>query len=88
MNGQGSAFVLRDIPIFLWVFGLIFMGVGIMIIYESGSPKIFALILIALGLGTLLFSSVLTMAADRITSTLKRESRSVMRHKLIQVPFD
>ncbi len=56
MNGQGSAFVLRDIPIFLWVFGLIFMGVGIMIIYESGSPKIFALILIALGLGTLLFS--------------------------------
>jgi hypothetical protein len=88
MNGQGSAVVLRDVPILLWISGLVFMGIGILIIYEGGSAKILALLLIALGLAILLFTSFLTITADRLTRTLKLESRSVLRHKLIQVPFD
>jgi hypothetical protein len=88
MNDQGSAFVLRDVPVFLWIFGLIFLGIGLLIIYEGGPPAIIALIMIAIGLGTLLFTSVLTITADRLTRTLKLESRSIMRHTLIQVSFD
>lgn len=88
MNSERSAFVLRDIPVFLWIFGLIFMGVGILVIYEGGPPKLLALIFIAVGLGALLFTSVLTITADRITRTLKLESRSALRHTLIQVSFD
>jgi hypothetical protein len=88
MNGQGSAFVLRDVPVFLWIFGLIFMGVGILIIYEGGPPAIIALIMIALGLGILLFTSVLTITADRAIRMLELDSRSIVRHTVIQVPFD
>jgi hypothetical protein len=88
MNGQSSAFVLRDVPVFLWIFGLIFLGVGLLIIFAGGPPAIIALIMIAVGLGILLFTSVLTITADRLTRTLKLELRSVLRHTLIQVPFD
>jgi hypothetical protein len=87
MNGQGSTFVLRDVPVFLWIFSLVFLSVGVLIIYDGGSA-IFALIMTAVGLGFLLFTSVLTITADRSTRMLKLESRSLLRHKLTQVPFD
>jgi hypothetical protein len=87
MNGQGSALVLRDVPVFLWIFGLIFAGVGLLIIMEGG-PAIFALIMTVVGLGILLFTSVLTITADQTTRMLTLESRSVLRHKLIEAPFD
>jgi hypothetical protein len=38
--------------------------------------------------GFLLFSSVLTITADRMTRTLKLDYRSALRHTLKQVPFD
>jgi hypothetical protein len=88
MNRQSSAFVLRDVPVFLWIFGLIFMSVGTLIILEDGPPKLLALVFIVVGLCALLFTSVLTITADRITRTLKLESRSVLRHTLMQVSFD
>jgi hypothetical protein len=87
MNGQGSAFVLRDVPVFLWILGLVFAAVGLLILFEGG-PMVFALILTAVGLGFLLFTSVLTITADPTTRILKLESRSALRHKLTQVPFD
>jgi hypothetical protein len=88
MNGQGSALVLRDIPVMLWIFGLIFLSVGVAMIYGGGPPVIMSLIMIGVGLSTILFSSVLTVTADPATRTLKLESRSIMRHTLNQVPFD
>jgi hypothetical protein len=58
MNRDDSQLVLHDVPILLWLFGLIFAGVGTAIILEGGPPPVVALILFGIGLGFLLFTSV------------------------------
>jgi hypothetical protein len=88
MNRSDSQLILRDIPIFLWVFGLIFAAVGALIFFDSGRQPVIAAIFVAIGLGALLFTSLLTITADRITRTLTLEYRSALLHTLKQVPFD
>lgn len=88
MNRNDSQLVLHDIPIFLWVSSLILAGVGAFIIYKGVRAPAMGLIFVAIGLSALLFSSALTITADRITRTLKLEYRSALRHTLKQVPFD
>jgi hypothetical protein len=88
MNRNDAQLVLHDIPIFLWFFGLIFAGVGALMFFESGQATAWALVMAAIGLGFLLFSSALTITADRITRTLKLEYRSAFRHTVKQVSFD
>lgn len=46
------------------------------------------LVLFLIGLAVLLFTSVLTITADRITRTLKLEYRSVLRRTIKQISFD
>jgi hypothetical protein len=87
MNRSDAQLMLRDVPVFLWLFGIIFAGVGILILREGG-PPVMALVLIAMGLGFLLFTGALTITADRITRTLKLEYRSALRHKVKQMSFD
>jgi hypothetical protein len=86
MNSDGSKLVLRDIPIALYLFGLVFAGVGGFGFYQSGQAML--LIFFAVGLGFLLLTSVLTITADRITRTLRLESRSVLLYKVKQISFD
>jgi hypothetical protein len=88
MNRNDSQLVLHDVPIFLWLAGLIFVTISILIILEGGPPPVIAFVFIAIGLGFLLFTSVLTITADRITRTLKLEYRSALRHTLKQMSFD
>jgi hypothetical protein len=88
MNRNDSQLVLHDIPIFLWVFGLIFAGVGAFILFQGERAPAVALILVAFGLGALLFTSALTITADRITRTLKLEYRSALLQTFKQVSFD
>jgi hypothetical protein len=74
MNHDDSKLTLHDIPIFLWVLGLIFAGVGAFIFLESEQPPAaIGIIFPAVGLGMLLFASVLTITADRLTRSLKLE---------------
>jgi hypothetical protein len=87
MQQNDSQLVIRDVPIFQWVLGLLFAGVGTLVINQGG-PPVFGSIFAAVGLGLLLFSSVLTITADRMTRTLKLDSRSALRHTLKQVHFD
>ncbi len=84
--GKGEL-VIRDVPIFQWVFGILCAGVGTLII-DQGGPPVLGGIFAAVGVGFLLFSSVLTITADRVTRTLKLDCRSAFRHTLTQVPFD
>jgi hypothetical protein len=88
MNRNDSQLVIRDIPFFLWFFGLVFTGVGALIFFEGGQARVWALVFGAIGLGALLFSSVLAITADRMTRTLKLEYRSALRHTIKQVSFD
>ena len=88
MNRNDAQLVLHDIPVLLWVLGLIFAAVGALITYEGGQAWAMGLIFGAFGLGALLFTSFLTITADRITRTLKLEYRSALRHTVKQVSFD
>jgi hypothetical protein len=87
MQPIDSRLVIRDLPIFEWVFGILFSGVGALVIIEGVSP-VFGGIFAAIGVGFLLFSSVMTITANRMTRMLKLEYRSALRHTLKQVPFD
>ncbi len=88
MDQSDSKLVLHDVPIFLWIFGLIFTVIGALILYENGRAPVMGLILGVIGLAFLLFTSVLTITADRITRTLKLEYRSALRHNLKQMSFE
>jgi hypothetical protein len=87
MNCNDPQLVLRDVPIFLWLFGLIFGGVGLLILVQGGPPVMGGLFLLV-GLGFLLFTSALTITADRITRMLTLDYRSVFRHTQKQMSFD
>jgi hypothetical protein len=86
MNGSDSRLVLRDIPILNFFIGLVFAAFGGFAIYQSG-PAIMLLFL-AIGLGFLLFSNVLTITADRIPRTLTLEYRSALRYSRKEFSFD
>jgi len=87
MQQNDSQQVIRDVPIFQWVLGILFAGVGTLVINQGG-PPVFGGIFAAIGVGFLLFSSILTITADRMARTLKLDYRSALRHTLKQVPFD
>lgn len=87
MQHNDSQLVIRDVPIFQWVFGILFAGVGTLVINQGG-PALFGGIFAAIGVGFLLFSSVLTITANRMTRTLTLDYRSALRHTWKQVPFD
>lgn len=87
MKQNDSQLVIRDIPIFQWALGVPFTIVGILVINQEGLP-VFGGIFTAVGLGLLLFSSVLTITANRMTRMLTLDYRSVFRHTRKQMPFD
>jgi hypothetical protein len=87
MRENDSQLVIRDVPILQFAFGILFTGVGTLVIY-SGGPLPFGAIFAVVGLCFLLFSSVLTIMADRVTQTFKINCRSVLRHKLTQLSFN
>ncbi len=86
MKQGDSQMVIRDFPALQWVLGILFTGVGTLVLWEGG-PLLFGGLFAAVGLGLLLFGGVLTITADRLTQTLKLESRSALRHTWKQVPF-
>ncbi len=88
MNHDDSQLTLHDYPVLAWVFGLVFASIGAIIFQAGGSAPALVLVFVAIGLGALLFASVLTITADRITRTLKLEYRSAMLHSVKQLSFD
>ncbi len=87
MKCNDSRLELHDVPVLLWILGLIFAGVGALIIFQIEHSSFMPMIFVVIGLGTLLFSSVLTITADRITRTLKLDYRSALRHTLKEISF-
>jgi hypothetical protein len=88
MNTNDSQLVIHDVPILLWIFGLIFGGVGILMVIEGGAPLPMVLIFLGVGFGFLLFTSALTITADRITRTVKLQYRSILLRSRKEVAFD
>ncbi|HYK91905.1 MAG TPA: hypothetical protein VE398_24275 [Acidobacteriota bacterium] len=86
MDRNDSKLVLRDLPILMWFLGLVFAGVGGLGFFQGGPPILLAFS--AIGLAFLLFTSVLTITAVRVTRTLTLEYRSALLHRLKQISFD
>ena len=40
MNRTDSQLVFQDVPVFLWFFGLIFAGIGTLVLQEGPSPTL------------------------------------------------
>jgi hypothetical protein len=87
MQQNDSQLVIRDLPIIQGMLGVLFAGVGTLIIHQGG-PHVLGGVLAAVGMGFLLFNSVLTITADRVTRTLKLDYRSALRHTWEQVSFN
>ena len=87
MRKNDSQLVIRDVPIFQLGLGVLFAGVGVLVILEGGLMA-FGSVFTAIGLGFLLFSSVLTITADRMTQMLKLDYRFALRRTLLEIPFD
>ena len=86
MNRNDDQLIIRDIPILPFIVGLVFAGVGVFGFLQGEQPVL--LLFAAIGLAFLLFTSVLTITADRITRTLKLEHRSALRHSIRCFSFD
>ncbi len=87
MRQNNSQLVIRDVPILQWVLGILFAGGGTFILLDGDQP-VFGAIFAAVGLGFLLFSSVLTISADRMKRILKLDYRSALRHTWKAMSFD
>jgi hypothetical protein len=88
MNNCDPKLVLRDTPFVLWFIGFIFAGVGLLMAFESEPPLVMTLLFIGVGVTLVVTASIVTITADRTTRILQMKSRSVIRRKLIEVPFD
>jgi len=92
MNTQDSRLVMRDYPIFNWVIGIFFLGLGASYFPDllKGTTSFNIVLVILEGiLGILLiyWGSIVTIIADRITQTLTISSRSVFRGSQKDIPF-
>lgn len=85
MNDNDVRLVLHDAPILNFLLGLVFAGVGGFALYQGG--QLAMLLFLAVGLGFLLFSSILTVTADRVTRILTLEYHSVLLHSRKEFPF-
>jgi hypothetical protein len=86
MNDRDFRLVHRDIPIWLFLLGLVFAAFGGVVLYQGGSPVVAIFLLI--GLSILLFTNVVTITADRLTRTLVLDYRSALRHSRKEFSFD
>ena len=58
MRQIDSRLVIREVPVIQWVLGILFAGVGTLVVTQGGPPVIGGLFAVV-GVGFLLFSSVL-----------------------------
>jgi hypothetical protein len=87
MQTDDTQRIIRDFPILQWFLGVVFVGVGALVL-GAGGPVAFGGLFAAVGLGLLLFSGVATLHADRTTRMLTVKHRSALRRTTTQVPFD
>lgn len=87
MQSGDSELVIRDYPIVPWFLGVVFAGMGFLILGARG-PWAFGGVFAAVGLGLLLFSRVAVARADGTTRMLTLDSRSAVRSTRTQIPFD
>lgn len=70
MQSQDNNVLFRDVPYFLWIFGLFFGGIGGTIVTASGAPIWMAVIFIGVGLALVVFVPILTVSLDRNSGVL------------------
>ena len=79
---------IKEYPFGLWLFEVVAIIAGGLLLQRSDLPKLIPLLLIAGGLAGLAFTNVLTIDADRQTRMLTLRWRSPIRHASREIPFD
>ncbi len=77
--------LFRDVPVALWLFGLIFFGVGVGVGFFNRAPLWFGLIFAVIGLSFLLFVPIITVTVDRNTGLLLIRRTGIFRSSVEEV---
>jgi hypothetical protein len=92
MDNQDSNLTFRQYPIVNWIIGLIFLALAATYLpnrsWSAGAANLVLLIVeVAIGLFLILFGSIGTISADRVTQMLTVSFRSPLRSSKKEVPF-
>lgn len=88
MDEKNDKLVLRDMPITLWVFGILCAAVGVYWYLQAPTQWIALAIGSGIFLLVFLFSSMLTVTADRSRGTLTLRYASPLRRKIREILID
>lgn len=78
MQPSNGNVVIRDVPYALWIFGLVFGGIGIYMATASGAPVVFSIIFCAVGALIILLIPILTVRIDRNSGMLSLTRRGIL----------
>lgn len=88
MRSQSGNVVIRNVPYGLWIFGIIFAGIGISIGLFAGAPIIFPIIFGGVGLAMILFVPILTVTVDRNSGLLTLQRTGILRRSAQEIRID
>lgn len=83
-----SQVLFRDVPVFMWVFGLGFFGIGLYLLVDQEAPVLLGLGLILAGLLAALLTPIVTVSVDRMTRMLVIQNMGVVSRKRQEIPFN
>ena len=86
MDNQNNQLVIRQYPIFAWIFGLAVLGFAAYVYIQTPASWVYSAVGIAIFLLVVLFSNVLTVTADRIARTLIIRHDGLVTHKSREIP--
>lgn len=74
---DGRETVVRDVPTFVWIFGLGFFGLGLYLFFNQSAPWFIGAIFILVGAALVAFVPIVTIRVDRGGGMLEIEKRSL-----------
>ena len=77
--------VIRDVPVFLWIFGVGFFGFGIFMVIAGSAPLWAGALFFLFGAGIVLFVPIVTVRHDRSGGVLRVEKIAVVRRKIHEI---
>ena len=84
MNSRET--VIRDVPTFLWIFGLGFFGLGMYLFFAAFAPRLIGAIFILVGGSMVAFVPIVTVRVDKAGGILEIEKFSLTGKHSQEIP--
>ena len=86
-NDSSSSVILKEYPVWVWVFGAFLIGMAVML-YVASQAMVPALVLFLMGIAIVVFlASIETVSVDRFRRVLTISHRSLLRNQSQDFPF-